>query len=220
MRARAGRGTFRRAIAFSTLTVLLLTAAVAVFAHVDGDHRRVYSLNVAYFEFLVGFEATLNRVPVLLLMIVTGLMIGLRPADTLQRIWPVVPTGLTVGCTIGTFVWIPAITPAYGAVIMAGLLIAASPEIGIRTLCVIVIALTSLMPNSMLSGYYWWEIPPFVYLGVAMASVLGMSVVYLIVRLSMAWLPDRWISIAWRALASWVVAIAILMIALQFADKG
>lgn len=173
-----------------------------------------------WFGYVAGIEATITYLPVMLLMIITGLYMGLHPALPAQNLGIYALTGLVLGAVLGAFATRGAIAPPFMAstlavTILAGLALALVPKMTDTLVYTLITGLTLVMSNAMTSGVFWWEILPFSHAGVATTLILGLSLICGLVRLSITRLGDGWVVIAWRAAASWIVAIAILMTAVM-----
>ena len=162
-------------------------------------------------DFLLGFEATLVEDAVVLLVISTALLIGVRQKAVPLAVWLFLPFGIVLGGIVGVLGWVPPMEPAYLATILIGLLAAIAPRFDDRLMWAIMFASAFLMTNAMISGFDWRDIPSLSYVGIAAAIVLAMAMAHMFIELVVKLVPYGWVIIALRATASWTVAIAILM---------
>ncbi|MEM9332210.1 MAG: hypothetical protein AAGA53_12855 [Pseudomonadota bacterium] len=202
------RSCFSKATIYIVALIVFLPASVA-YAHVGAPFEH------AYYDVLYGMEVTLGVGSVLLLMAATGLLIANRKTVYLVLPIPVLFIGAILGATLGALAWLPADMPAYIATISIGLLVAASPTLKKWQLMALVSLAAATMANVMFMGSDWRLIPISVYMGVVIVLLLGTMTIYMSVWLSRELLQYPWVDIAWRAIASWLVAIAVIMIALS-----
>ncbi len=171
----------------------------------------------AYQDFLAGFDVTLNEATIQLMSVVTALLLALWKSGGLSSVWLFYLLGIVSGGLIGAMGWISPFLPGYATALITGAVVAVSPNIGPATMRSMVTIIALVTGNAALSGYPWELIPLFGYLGVAAALVFGLLIVYAPARISLVLLAYPWVSIAWRAIAAWAVALAVLMIALALA---
>ena len=107
-------------------------------------------------------------------------------------------------------------TIAHRALVIAvGLLGAAAPQIPTGLVRGIFFVIGLVLTNAVLSGHRISEITPFAYVGIAFALNVGVVVPAGLVAVSREKLPYGWVAIAWRAVMSWLVAIAVMAMALM-----
>ena len=73
-----------------------------------------------------------------------------------------------------------------------------------------------IVTNAVLSGHTISEVPPFAYVGIFFALNVCLSASARLVFLSHQYFPYDWVGIVWRAGSSWLVAIAVMAVALMF----
>ncbi|MCJ8308358.1 MAG: hypothetical protein HRU27_05610 [Rhizobiaceae bacterium] len=169
----------------------------------------------AYADFLSGNEAVLTDVPVLLGIIAAGLLAGIWKLEGFPTLWLSFVIGIIAGAALGFSGWVPPTWPAFLAVIAIGALGAWALPFSTAVMRALFFAIGVLMTNAVLSGHTVSEVPPFAYVGILFALNIGVSACARLVFLSHQYFPYGWVSIVWRAGSSWLVAIAVMALALM-----
>ncbi|MEM9277442.1 MAG: hypothetical protein AAGA76_02590 [Pseudomonadota bacterium] len=199
----------------STMLAAGFVALTSSKAHAHGGNHFQH----AFDDFFYGFEATFSFASAILPTLATGLFAGTRPTFSLTWTAGFLLVGFLLGVLVAPFGWIPTDMTAYVATILIGLIVAASPNIERWLSGTLIVGTTAITANVMFSGYDWLVIPLFSYLGVGTAILLGSMTTCLVIQLVIASVRYDWIVIAWRAIASWIVAVSILMIALLISEN-
>ncbi|MEM8652297.1 MAG: hypothetical protein AAGF54_17320 [Pseudomonadota bacterium] len=174
-------------------------------------------LQSIYLQFRLGIDTVAGDVPVLLLAASIAHLLAIRKEVKIEKLWPFFMIGLGLGGVLGASALIPAVFPALVASILVGSLAAISIQMNFIKIAISVTLVTIVMANASLSGYSWQHIHSATYLGFFCGMILATMIVYIPIRVSLVAFHYSWVSIAWRATSSWLVAIAILLIALRFA---
>ena len=193
--------------------------AAFLIAGLAPDHARSHDFGVGrdgYEDFLFGNLAVLIDTPVVLGMAATGLFVGIWKSDGLPQVWLFYIAGMFGGAVIGLFGIVPLALPAYAAVFLVGLLGAAALDLSLAMVRVIVGLIGMVLANAILSGHSIGEVRPFSYFGIAFALNMGLSFSAALVAISRENLPYGWVLIAWRAAASWLVAISVMAAVLMY----
>ena len=170
----------------------------------------------AYEDFLSGNQAVLADVPVLLGVIAAGLFAGIWKPDGFPSLWLALLAGIAAGAVLGFSALIPPTGPAYGLVIFIGILGALAPPFSLPLMRGLYFVIGMILTNAVLSGHTVAEVPAFAYVGILFALNIGISAIARLVFLSHQALPYGWVAITWRAGSSWLVAIAVMALALLF----
>lgn len=194
---------------FIATTVILAALPAPALAHKFGAGQGAYE------DFLSGNRAVFSDMPVLLLLIAAGLFSGIWKPDGFPSLWLFYLGGIVAGAMLGLWGIFPPTLPAYFAVIAVGLLGAAAPNIPTALMRGIFVLIAVVVTNAVLSGHLISEISPFAYVGIAFALNIGVAVSAGLVAISREKLPYNWVTIAWRAAASWLVAIAVMAMVLM-----
>lgn len=214
------RLSYWRAIRVSSLCLTLFFIHTApVLAHgFHGVEQTAYQQ--ANQDFVTGILATFYDTPVLLGLIAAGLFSGIWKPDGFPSLWAFYLGGILAGAAIGFWGILPPVEPAYFAAIAIGLLGAAALNIPTNLMRGLFFVLGVVFTNAVFSGYSVWDVPAFAYLGVAFALNLGVAVPVMLVWLTRTKLPYSWVTIAWRANMSWVVAIALMSMVLTMKSNA
>ena len=205
-------------LCLGTLSVLSASVTPVIAHGFHGADQAVYQQ--ANEDFVTGILATFYDVPVLLGLIAAGLLSGIWKPDGFSSLWPYFLGGNVAGAAVGFSGVIPPSEPAYVAVIAVGLLGAAALSVPNGLMRGLFFALGLVFTNAVFSGYEIWDIPLFAYMGVAFALNLGVAIPAGLVWLSRTKLPYGWVTIAWRANMSWVVAIALMAMVLSMKSNA
>ncbi len=189
------------------LSVTLALVPVAAEAH-------AFKTGSAYPQFVEGVGVTISCPPLLLTLIPLGILVGLRQLDGMVRVWP----ALIVGMLAGQF-----LAPLVGPVIIA-------VALALGVLCAILAAVNARYPNApmrvlsasagvmaamvMLEGHAFGELPIAVYLGLFAGANLVVGMVAGLARLGLERYQKPFVRLGAFVAASWVGAIAILLLAL------
>lgn len=191
------------------VVIVLSVSPVSLLAHEFGAGQGAYK------DFLSGNRAVLADNTVLLGLVAAGLLSGIWKPDGFPSLWPFYAGGVVAGAAVGFYGMIPPTLPTYVAVIAVGLLGAAAPQIPTGLVRGIFFVIGLVLTNAVLSGHRISEITPFAYVGIAFALNVGVVVPAGLVAVSREKLPYGWVAIAWRAVMSWLVAIAVMAMALM-----
>ena len=211
--SRAARPSRRRTIWVACLglaaTAILCAAPAPLIAH--GFHALDQAeYQRAYEDFFTGILATYYDAPVVLGLVVAGLFAGIWKPDGFSSLWPFFIGGSLAGAAVGFWGTVPPAQPAYSSVIAVGLLGAAALNLPTGLMRGIFFVVGLCLTNAVFSGYAVSDVPPFAYVGVAFALNAGVALPAVLVWVSREKLPYGWVTIAWRASVSWVVAIALM----------
>ncbi len=168
----------------------------------------------AYEDFLSGNQAVFADLPIVLGLIATGILVGIWKSHRLPKVWLFFIGGIVVGAALGLWGILPPTPATYVAVCLVGLVGAASPDLPLVTMRIILGLMGMMLANAVLSGHAVGEVPPFAYLGIAFALNLGLAMSAVVVTSSLDRFQFGWVNVTWRALMSWLVAISIMAIVL------
>ncbi|MEM1040169.1 MAG: hypothetical protein AAGI12_11960 [Pseudomonadota bacterium] len=214
---RAGAGPRLAALLFG---LPLAVALVATFLSTPALAHEFGVGKDAYEDFLSGNQAVFVDFPVVLGVIAAGLFVSIWRLDGFPTVWLAYIAGLVVGAGLAFALAIPPALPMFVIVIFVGLLGALAPDLSTRMMQGIYFVIGLVLTNAVLSGHTIDEIPAFSYVGIAFALNLGVSACAAIVYRSRTNLSYDWVMIVWRAGSSWLVAIAVMGIALMLGATG
>ena len=201
--------TKRRSGLSAALTAFLLAAATGspAFAHDFGLGGGYYA------DFLAGCAAVLTELPVLICLASAGIFIALWNRDGFPGVWPLFALGNIAGMLLAPLDLVEPISAAYGPAIALGLLAAAAVKPGILLMRSIMF-LAGMFPTlAILGGHAWSEVPIATFAGIILALNAGFSMATAVVALTLKGFSYPFVPIAFRALASWLVAIAVMAFA-------
>ena len=167
----------------------------------------------AYDIFVEGAGVVLSDIRLILPLIAVGLMVALWQIDGLISVWP----AMIVGNFIGIPLAIIATTAAYQIFTALGLIVAIiaavkpdrlKPEILFVTF---VISVGAMM--CALQGHKFLELPLMIYLGIIFGTNLTLAMSANGAGLFLRSITSSWAKIIIRALASWVAAMSLLILA-------
>lgn len=193
----------------STLGMCLLAFTSPASGHEFGVGKDAYA------DFLSGNQAVLVDVPVLLGLIAAGLLVGIWKPNGFPSVWLSFVIGIFAGVALGLSGLVPPTWPAFLAVIFIGALGAWAPPFPLQVMRGMFFAIGLILTNAVLSGHTISEVPPLAYVGIFFALNVGVSACARLVFMSDHYLPYEWVSIVWRAGSSWLVAIAVMAMALM-----
>jgi hypothetical protein len=189
------------------VTILLLVFPGQAAAHdfaLGGD---------AYAKFLSGCAAVLTELPVMIAMIATGILVSLWDREGLPKVWLAFVAGVAGGMLVATAALIEPLTVAYGSAIALGLLAAAAVRPDVKLMRLVLFFAGFLPVAALLSDHDFGTVPPPAYAGILFMSNVVLSASAGLVSITLKNIPFSWVSIAFRALASWLVAIALISFA-------
>ena len=169
----------------------------------------------AYEDFLSGNQAVLADLPVLLGLVAAGLLAAIWKPDGFPMLRLPYIGGVLAGAALGFSALLEPVLPAYAAVVFLGVLGALAPSLTTRAMRGLYFLIGVVLTNAVLSGHTISEVPPAAYLGIFIALNLVVACCARLVFLSLQFFPYGWVTIAWRAGSSWLVAIAIMALALM-----
>ena len=167
----------------------------------------------AYDIFVEGAGVVLSDIRLILPLIAVGLMVALWQIDGLISVWP----AMIVGNFIGIPLAIISTTAAYQIFTALGLMVAIiaavkpdrlKPEILFVTF---VISVGAMM--CALQGHKFLELPLMIYLGIIFGTNLTLAMSANGAGLFLRSITSSWAKIIIRALASWVAAMSLLILA-------
>jgi hypothetical protein len=173
-----------------------------------------------YADFLAGGAAVLNELPVVISLASAGIFIGLWNRDGFPQVWPPFALGVIAGILLAPLGLLEPVSAAYGLAIALGLLAAAAVRPGMLLMRIIMFLAGLFAALSILAGHAWGEVPVATHAGLFLALNAGLSMATAIVALSLQRFDYPFVPVAFRALASWLVAIAVMAFAFLMRAGG
>lgn len=163
-----------------------------------------------YGDFLAGGAAVLTDLPVMIALTSTGIFISMWDREGLPRLWLSFLVAIPVGFLIATLSLVDPVPILFGTAIAMGLLAVAALRLKERPMLGIVFLAGLMTAWGMLADHAWGEIPLGAYAGIFGLFNLVLATSAAIVSAGLKHLPYGWVEISFRALASWMVAIAMM----------
>lgn len=169
----------------------------------------------AYDIFVEGAGVVLGDIRLILPLIAVGLMVALWQIDGLISVWPAMIVGNFIGIPLATI----STPTAYQIFTALGLMVAIiaavkpnrfKPEILFVTF---VISVGAMM--CALQGHKFLELPIMIYLGIIFGTNLTLAMSANGAGLFLRSITSSWAKIIIRALASWVAAMSLLILAVD-----
>lgn len=190
---------------------LALASVGSARAHSFGDGG-------AYDQFIQGLAAPATLPANLLLLASTGAMIGLWPGGGIGRMLPFMAFGALLGLLAGSLLPTPMNPAAVSwlllstSIVIAGLAIAAQPWPRPLT-GAMALAATGLCAGYTFIDHASGEVPLATQAGNLAGIFLGIVLVNNVITLTCDRWRQAWVGIGFRVAASWLCAIAILLLA-------
>jgi len=186
-----------------------LVAAGPVYAHAFESGQDTYAL------VLQGLSQPWLMLPVAVLLIGLGMLAGIWRVEGAAAIWPSMILGVVLGLGLGPLVpQIDVMVLIIGALVISALGILAVPLPSLAMAAMAALA-TALPSRFLMEAHAFGELPlPFVIgmgLGITTCAALAAG----LVQATRERIDHTAVLIGWRALASWIGAIAILMMAFE-----
>lgn len=194
--------------------IVVVTIASPANAH---DFGRTSDL---YASFIEGGGVVLSDIALLLAMAATGCLTSIWDREGMPKIWPALAAGILAGfvAPLASFT-MPALA-SLGTAILFGLLAAAALPLPLSAARMILFIAGLALTVGTLGGHEAGSVPVGAYLGIFFTLNAGVAVAAALVTLARRHFNDRVTLIAARALSSWLVAIAVMLLALSFRQTG
>ena len=163
-----------------------------------------------YGVFLSGCTAVLAELPVMIALLSTGILVSLWDREGLPKVWPGFLAGVAGGMLLALADVVDPVGIAYGAAMALGLLAVAAVKPGIPLMLGILFIAGLLPIAALLAGHEIGTVPVAAYAGILATANFVLAASAGITAIMLERLPYGWVSVAFRALASWMVAIALI----------
>lgn len=173
-----------------------------------------------YASFLAGIWAVYADIGIVLLILAAGLLLALdRNADKTAAF-----AALLIGAVIGCFLTVPLnFNPSWVLLLSATLvacLAGLRPAWPLTALLVAQAWAGGVGAWAVFAGHEDVVAPIAVYAGTLFALYIGVATIGGIVKTALEKVPQGWVEVAFRALSSWVAAIAIMTLAFVSTSAG
>lgn len=174
----------------------------------------------AYDRFIEGAGTVFGELPVMLAVVALGLLVTLWQTDGLPRVWPAFAAGVLAGTGTGFSIAANPVATGFATAIAVGLLAAASPRMRLRTAAIVAFIGGFMTAFAMVTGHEIGSVPWAALLGIVIALNFVLAASAGLASLTVTRLAGTWSRIALRALASWLVAIAVMGLAFVANTNG
>ena len=198
----------RSAAALSAAIALALTAIPAA-AHDFGRNSDLYA------GFVEGGGVVLSDIALLLAMAAAGCLASIWDREGMPKIWLALAAGILAGFVIPLALFTLPALASLGATILLGLLAAAAPPLPLSAARAILFIAGLALTVGTLGGHEAGSVPIGAYIGIFFTLNAGVAVAAALVTLARRHFNERVTLIAARALSSWLVAIAVMLLALE-----
>ena len=191
--------------------LILLACATPVSAHSFKDDGGFYEL------FLEGNKAVFLDLRVAIGVLAAGLLVALWNVEGLVKVWPFFLAGNVAGILLSAAGIPDPVFVLYGLTVLCGLGAAAAlslPAIWMRGLAFV---MGAVPVAAILFDHELGDVPTGFMFGVVFGLNLVLATASGLVALTFQHLAYDWVPIAWRAIAAWLVAITMMILALELA---
>lgn len=205
----------RRRGGAGTLACAALCLPARAEAHAFQSGQQSYELLVQ------GIAQPWLALPVALVLVGAGVMLSIWREEGMLAAWPVVLVCAALGFGLGPFV--PPVDA--GALAVAGLAIGGAGVVAHRLPAALVLGLAGfamlLGARYLVEDHPFGELPLAFLLGMGGGALSAVALPAGLVQASRHHLPRAgWVVIGWRALSSWIAAIAVLVLAFSLRGVG
>lgn len=194
--------------------ITLALASVPAAAHDFGRNSDLYA------SFVEGGGVVLSDIALLLAMAATGCFVSIRDREGMPKIWLALAAGILAGFAVPLAAFTLPELASFGAAILLGLLAAVALPLPLPAARAILFAAGLTLTVGTLGGHEAGSVPIGAYLGIFFTLNAGVAVAAALVTLARRHFNERVSLIAARALSSWLVAIAVMLLALSFRQTG
>ena len=211
---RGPRRTIRPHGVSALSAIALALTALPAAAHDFGRNSDLYA------SFVEGGKVVLSDISLLLVMAAAGCLTSIWDREGMPKIWTALAAGILAGFAAPlAFFTLPALA-SLGTAVLLGLLAAAALHLPLSTARAILFAAGLALTAGTLGGHETGSVPTGAYFGIFFTLNAGVVVAAALVTLARRHFNERVALIAARAFSSWLVAIAIMLLALSFRQVG
>ncbi|MDF0602968.1 hypothetical protein P1J78_19670 [Psychromarinibacter sp. C21-152] len=198
----------RRAAAAGVLLTLALRPDPGA-AHAFQEGGGVYD------RFVEGVSVALSAPSVILCLLPMGVLIGLWRRDGLPAVWPWFLGGQAAGLFAAAAVPPTVALASLGAGAVTGALAALRPDPPAPAPHVLA-ALTGLLSAAAsFQGHGLFALSPGIHAGLLLGANLALAAAAGLAAATLQRWPRPWLTIGWRIAASWLAAVALLVLAFE-----
>lgn len=212
-KARLMRGGIRSGPAFLLIPGLLVLSGPA-HAHDFGRTSDFYA------RFNEGAGVVFADVALLIAMAATGFFISIWRRYGLPQVWPALALGILAGFLLPLQAIGKPEVASLALTLIAGLAAGAALSLSVWPMRLACFLAGLTLVAGTLGGHAPGSVPLGAYAGILFALNLGTAIAAGIVTAALQRLPERITLITFRALSSWLVAIAVMMLALALRGTG
>ena len=192
----------------------LTLAAIPAAAHDFGRNSDLYA------SFVEGGGVVLSDIALLLAMAAAGCLTSIWDREGMPKIWLALAAGILAGFVAPLALFTLPELASLGATILLGLLAAAALPLPLSAARVILFIAGLALTVGTLGGHEAGSVPIGAYIGIFFTLNAGVAVAAALITLARRHFNERVALIATRGLSSWLVAIAVMLLALSFRQTG
>lgn len=168
-----------------------------------------------YDQFVEGVGVALSAPAVILCLLPLGLLAGLWRRDGMPVIWPWFLAGQAVGLFAAAVVPPSIAAAALGVGVATAVLAALRPDPPAPAPQVLA-AITGLLATAVsFEGHGLFELPLGIHAGLLLGANLAVAAAAGLAAATLDRWPRHWLRIGWRVAASWLAAIALMVLAFE-----
>ncbi|MCC0030160.1 MAG: hypothetical protein H6891_07860 [Brucellaceae bacterium] len=168
--------------------------------------------------FWIGVLEVFASPPVVVAILASALMATIWRADALLRLWPALAAGTLAGAVVAFAEVANPLAVALCGATLLGLLGSAGSPLSAGAMRVVAVAAGVVLSVSALGWHSWSMAPATSYAGTLVALNGGFALAAGLLGAAKAAVRKAWFDIALRAVASWLVAVTLMMAALYWKD--
>ena len=173
-----------------------------------------------YEAFLDGTNAVLSDVTVLVAAVACGLVLGFQPKRQAGTMLAILVASMMAGAALSRIGAATALAPAILTALGLALAIAWRPGLSSGLATGLLAVSGAAMAWTVFAGHPTGTIAAFAWPGALFALYVVAAAAGALVHISRERIVVPWLDIAWRAFASWVAAISVMVIAFALAAAG
>ena len=185
--------------------------------HASAHAFRTDAGEFGYEAFLDGTGAVTSDIAVIIAAVACGLILGYQPRERALWSFPVLIAAMVAGCILSRSGTASALPPASVVALAVALAIAARPALPPALASGLVAVSGFWMSWTVFAGHPTDTIAALAWPGALFALYVIAAGSGAVVQISRERLAAPWLDIVWRAFASWIAAICVMVIAFALA---
>jgi len=190
--------------------------AAALFLIPQTAFAHAFMAGTGFYEaFIEGTTVVLFWPPTLAVLISIGILISLWRTQGLVEVWLLFIAGLALGIALSFIPFEGLANYTYGVALVTAIF-AAFGVISKKSVIGLITFVSGLfIMSAALEGHPLGSLKIAIYAGLFFAANLGIAMSAGVVSITLEKFSANWVRIAWKVVASWLVAIIILQLAFE-----